>query len=451
MTVKQFFDDGLAHASYAVVSDGKMAVIDPGRDPKPYEEFANDHDAHISAVFETHPHADFVSCHLELHKEHGADIYVHPEMKVDYPHQGLDHEEEVRVGQVSFQALFTPGHSPDHNSYLLKDEEGNPHSVFTGDSLFIGDVGRPDLRENAGNVQAARKELAGMMYDTVHDIFKGLPDQVMVYPAHGKGSLCGKNMSTDTYSTIGKEKERNWALRTEDKEQFLSELLEGQPYIPKYFPYDVSVNASGVKDLEESVRSVRRLGNDASFDPGTIIVDVRPQEEFEKGHIPGSWNIPDGDKFETWLGSLIAPDEKFYLVAEDDHTLDVVIRKSAKIGYEQLIEGGAVPGPDRLTASCDELELDRLKQDPSHFTILDVRNGSEVQEKKPFADSINIPLPELRDRIGEIPSDKPLVVHCAGGYRSAIASSMIARERDDLKVEDLGFAIEEFKPEKAKA
>ncbi len=451
MTVKQFFDDGLAHASYAVVSDGKMAVIDPGRDPKPYEQFANDYDAHIVAVFETHPHADFVSCHLELHHEHGAKVYVHPEMKVDYPHEGLDHQEEVKVGQVTFQALFTPGHSPDHNSYLLKDEEGNPHSVFTGDSLFVGDVGRPDLRENAGNVQAARKELAGMMYRTVHEVFNELPDQVMVYPAHGKGSLCGKNMSSETYSTIGKERERNWALKTKDEERFLEELLEGQPYIPKYFPYDVSVNASGTKDLEKSIEGIPHLRGDQELEQDALIIDVRSQEQFKEAHIPGSMNIPDGGKFETWLGSLISPDERFYLVAGDKESIDAVVRKCAKIGYERLVKGTMIPNLGRLTESSDNLELDRLKQEPSAFNILDVRNSSEVEEKRPFQDSMNIPLPELRERMDELPKDKPLMVHCAGGYRSAIASSMIARERDDLVVEDLGHAIEEFQPKGAGA
>ncbi len=445
MTIKQFFDDGLAHASYAVVSDGKMAVIDPGRDPKPYEEFANDYDAHIVAVFEAHPHADFVSCHLELHEEHGAKIFVHPDMKVDYPHEPLSHEEEVKIGQVTFRALFTPGHSPDHNSYLLKDEEGNPHSVFTGDSLFVGDVGRPDLRENAGNVQAERKELAGMMYRTVHDIFSKLPDQVMVYPAHGKGSLCGKNMSSETYSTIGKERERNWALRTKDQQEFLNELLEGQPYIPKYFSYDVSVNASGVKDLEASIEGIPKLRGDQELDQGLQVIDVRSQERFRKGHIPGALNIPDGGKFETWLGSLLAPQDRFYLVADDQETLDTVVRKCAKIGYEKLIKGTLIPDEARLTEKAPELELQRFKEDPSAFTIIDVRNSSEVAEKKPFAESFNIPLPELRDRITEIPGENPVMVHCAGGYRSAIASRMIAKERYDLTVEDLGHAIEEFK------
>ncbi len=444
MIVKQFFDDALAHASYAVVSDGQMAVIDPGRDPKPYEEFANDYDAHIAAVFETHPHADFVSCHLELYEEHGAKIYVHPDMKVSYPHEGLDHKEEAKVGQVTFQALFTPGHSPDHNSYLLKDEEGNPHSVFTGDSLFVGDVGRPDLRENAGNVQAARKELAGMMYRTVHDIFNELPDKVMVYPAHGKGSLCGKNMSSETYSTIGKERDRNWALKTKDEETFLNELLEGQPYIPKYFPYDVSVNASGVKDLEASIEGVPRLRGDQELETDVPVIDVRSQERFKEGHIPGSWNLPDGGKFETWLGSLVAPEERFYLVADDQETLDAVVRKCAKIGYEKLIKGTMIPNKERFSESSEPIDIERFKADPSQFNVLDIRNSSEVAEKKPFADSMNIPLPELRERLDEVPGDKPLVVHCAGGYRSAIASSMIAKERDDVTVMDMGHYITEF-------
>lgn len=443
MTIEQFFDEGLSHASYAVVSKGEMAVIDPGRDPAPYVEFAKDHDARIVAVFETHPHADFVSCHMELHRDHGAKIYIHPDMKAEYPHEALDHEEEVEVGELRFQALFTPGHSPDHNSYLLKDASGAPRSVFTGDSLFIGDIGRPDLREDAGNTQGERKELAGMMYDTIHGIFDKLPDEVTVYPAHGKGSLCGKNMSDETVSTIGKERERNWAMRTKDKERFLQELLEGQPYVPKYFPYDVALNASGTKDLEESLKKVSRLEGSEPIEEGALVVDVRDQESFRKAHIPGSWNIPDGGKFETWLGSLIAPEENFYLVAGDEESLEKVLWKTAKIGYESLVKGALVPTPDRLTASSPESDPERAIADPSSYEIIDVRNVSEVEAKRPFSDSTNIPLPELRERLQEIEGKKPLLVHCAGGYRSAIAASIIERERRDLEVQDLGPAIKE--------
>ncbi len=233
MNIKQFYDKGLAHGSYAIESAGEVALIDPGRDPQPYLDFADQHQAKITMVLETHPHADFASSHLEFQQKYGATIYVNPKVGVTYPHEGVAHGDEIKLGNLTIKTLFTPGHSPDHNSYLLIDEAGEPHSIYTGDSLFVGDVGRPDLREGVGNMQVARESLAKMMYRTVNEVFKDLPDEVMVYPAHGAGSLCGKNMSTDTYSTIGREKSENWAFQVKEEADFVRALLEDQPVIPK--------------------------------------------------------------------------------------------------------------------------------------------------------------------------------------------------------------------------
>ena len=444
MKVRQFFDEGLAHGSYAILSDKQVALVDPGRDPKPYEDFAAANDAKIVAVFETHPHADFASSHLEFHEKHGANIYVNPKMQVEYPHKPMDDGEEVKIGEVTVKALFTPGHSPDHNTYLLKDENGRPHSVFTGDSLFVGDIGRPDLREGAGKIQAQREELAKQMFGTMKNIFRELPDDVMVYPAHGKGSLCGKNMSDETYSTIGKEKERNWAMKVDDEKEFVEALLEGQPYVPKYFPYDVSINASGVKSLEEGIKQVPRLNKNADPEENVLIVDARPAAEFKKGHHPNAVNIPDGNKFETWLGSLIGPEENYYLMAEDEEHLETVIYKAAKIGYEQLIKGSLV-APDNLPAKSDEANPDDIHKHPEHFNIVDVRNRSEVEAEPMFSDSINIPLNELRERYQDVPTDKPIAVHCAGGYRSAIGSSILEKHYKDAEIHDISESIKEIK------
>lgn len=451
MKVKQFFDEGLAHGSYAVISSGKMAVIDPARDIQPYEAFADANDAEIVAVFETHPHADFASSHMEFHEKHGARIYVNPKMKVDYPHEGLEDGDGVKMGDVTFRALFTPGHSPDHNSYLLLDEQGQPHSVFTGDSLFVGDVGRPDLREEAGNIQAQRKELAQQMYSTIKNVFRNLPDEVMVYPAHGKGSLCGKNMSDETYSTIGKEKERNWAMKEEDENTFVDGLLEGQPYIPKYFPYDVSINASGVKSLEESIKQVPIMDEHDDLEPGVMILDTRPAEQFRKGHMKGAINLPDGSKFETWLGSLVDPQEKFYLIAGDEKALQDVIYKAAKIGYEALIKGAKILEQDFAEGQIELADPDEIKTNDENHTILDVRNNSEVEAEKIFENSLNIPLHELREAYDQIPRDKPVAVHCAGGYRSAIAASILKSKLNELEVKDISEGIKSLKEEKAKA
>lgn len=445
MKVEQFFDKALAHGSYAIVSEKEVALVDPGRDPQPYLDFAKKYNAKIVAVFETHPHADFASSHLEFHKKHGATIYINPKVGVSYPHQPMDDGEVMKFGKVSMKALFTPGHSPDHNAYLLLDEEGKPHSVYTGDSLFVGDVGRPDLREGAGNIHMQREGLAQMMYRTVQEVFKPLQDDILVYPAHGAGSLCGKNMSTDTFSTIGREKAENWAFRVNNENSFVKALLEDQPFVPKYFPYDVEINREGVASMEESVQDVPRIHREAALEKSVLVIDTRPQEQFKKGHMAGAINIQDGGKFETWLGSIVAPDEKFYLIAETQEALEEMIRKAAKIGYEKNIEG-ALLNPDNATTTSPSLDVAQLVAHPEKFSIIDIRNQSEYAGGRFFENSTNIPLPDLRERVGEISTDKPIVVHCAGGYRSGIGSSILQKNLNGtVEVYDLSSDVEKFK------
>ena len=443
MKIKQFYDQGLAHGSYGIVSQGQMALVDPGRDPQPYLDFAEQNNAKIVAVLETHPHADFASSHLEFHEKYGATIYVNPRVGVQYPHVGLEDGDEIPLGELVLKTLFTPGHSPDHNSYLLIDPEGNPHSIFTGDSLFVGDVGRPDLREGAGNLQVQREGLAKMMYHTINNVFKELPDHVTVYPAHGAGSLCGKNMSDDTSSTMGREKSQNWAFQIKEEVDFIKALLEDQPFIPKYFPYDVEINRTGVVSMEESLQQVPMLRSVEQMEPQVLIIDTRPQQEFKTGHLPGAINLQDGGKFETWLGSIVAPQEMFYLVASDKQSLQQVVNKSAKIGYESFIKGAVISAANGRASSL--LDLEDFKQHPEKFTILDIRNTSEFAAGSMFAQALNIPLPELRERVGELPNDKPIVVHCAGGYRSAAGSSIVSNSMNNkLVVYDLGEAIKDF-------
>ena len=443
MKVEQIYDKGLAHASYAIYSDGKVALVDPGRDPQPYIDFAKANNGEIVAVFETHPHADFASSHYEFLKKFNATIYVNPKMGVKYEHVALEDGEEVQIGKVKIVAKDTPGHSPDHNSYLLLDENGKEYAVFTGDSLFIGDVGRPDLREGAGNINMKKEELANLMYGTIRNFYQQLNDEVLVYPAHGAGSFCGKNMSKDTISTIGKERERNWAMTADDKESFVQALLEGQPVIPKYFPFDVELNRNGAESLEESIAKVKRIDDLSHIEKGAIVVDARPADEFKNGHRKDAINIPDDTKFETWLGSLIAPDENYYLIASDEESLNKLIKKSAKIGYEKLIAGATVTVLDR-SETGKKADPEELEQHQYKYTIVDVRDKNEVEENKPFESSIHIPLIDLRERVNEIPANKPVVVHCAAGYRSSIASSIIEKNRPDLEVLDLSFAIKDF-------
>jgi glyoxylase-like metal-dependent hydrolase (beta-lactamase superfamily II) len=256
MEIKQFEDKNLAHYSYAILSKGEIALIDPARNPQPYYDFAEENNAKITAVIETHPHADFVSSHLEIHQSTGAPIYVSELLGAEYPHQTFDEGEVIHVGQVTLKALNTPGHSPDSISVVLADEDGKDYAVFSGDTLFIGDCGRPDLREQAGNVTMKRNDLAIKMYHTLRDKFIPLADEVLLYPAHGAGSLCGKGLSPQNSSNMGAEKMSNWCLQDLTEYEFVEHLLEDQPFIPKYFPYEVALNKKGAENFAESISKV---------------------------------------------------------------------------------------------------------------------------------------------------------------------------------------------------
>ena len=443
MEIKQFYDQALAHSSYAIASGGEVALVDPARDPRPYLNFAREQQARIVAIFETHPHADFVSSHREFAEQHGATIYINSTMGASYPHQPLDDGNEVSIGNVTIRALFTPGHSPDHNSYLLLDEHGSPHSVYTGDSLFVGDVGRPDLREGAGHLRAQREELAQQMYHTIHGVFALLEENVVVYPAHGAGSLCGKNMGPETSSTIGKEKAQNWAFTTQSEDEFVTRLLENAPFVPLYFPYDVELNREGAPALQSSLSEVPWLMTGASLTAGLPVIDVRTQKLFKRGHVQGAINIQEDGKWETWLGALIAPSTSFYLMGADKAQLERVIHRAAKIGYESHIKGVLV-AEDHLQAQSPRLDIDHFTQHPEAYTIVDIRNTSEAEGDRLFAHAVNIPLPELSDRLSEIDIRRPVVVHCAGGYRSAAGSSLLEGALPSAEVYDLSDDVKKF-------
>lgn len=446
MNIQQFYDEGLAHASYAILSEGKIALVDPGRNPQQYYDFAAANQAKIVAVIETHPHADFVSSHLEFHQNEGATIYVSKMVGAEYPHTGFDEGDSFVMGKVSFHSIHTPGHSPDSISILLKDENGKDHALFSGDTLFIGDVGRPDLREKAGNMKAQREELAKMMYHTVQDKLKPMADDVIVYPAHGAGSLCGKNLSDARQSTIGEQRATNWAFGDVDEVTFVNSLLEGQPYIPKYFGYDVDMNKKGAPAYQRSISQVSIWPEGSKLPEGALVIDSREQDKFRKGHLPGAINIMNGGKFETWLGSIVGPEEKFFLVADTAAELEILIFKAAKIGYEQLIKG-AVVNPEGMTETGNNFEVETFKSNPDAFTIVDIRSKDEHKNSPIFEQSINIPLHELRERTGEIPTQKPVVVHCAGGYRSAAGSSIVAGALKNAEVLDFSEAIKDFQEE----
>ncbi|MGN6181479.1 MAG: rhodanese-like domain-containing protein [Mucilaginibacter sp.] len=450
MLINQFYDKGLAHASYAVIHAGKMIVIDPARDPQPYYDFAKQHEVDITGVIETHPHADFVSSHLEIHQTTGATIYVSKLTGAEYPHETFDDGDVIRLDDVKLKAINTPGHSPDSICILLEDEDGNEAAIFTGDTLFVGDVGRPDLREEVGNITAKKEELARQMYHSTREKLMHLPKHTVVYPAHGPGSLCGKNMSPDLQSTIGRELRENYALQLMDELQFVKKLTTDQPFVPKYFGWDVEMNKKGASMFDESIKNIPRLDDGTVLDRNTLVIDTRPNETFIKGHLQGAINLQNGGKFETWLGSIVGPDEKFYLVAESDADLDIVIKKAAKIGYEKNIRAGILH-PYAATETPAQLNTANFTQNPENYTIVDVRNNSEINEGLVFSSAIPIPLSELRERLNEIPADKPIVVHCAAGYRSAAAASIIAAQIKAVPVYDLGEVITDIAKSKSVA
>lgn len=444
MKIHQFEDKGLAHFSYAILSEcqQEIVLIDPARNPQPYYTYAAEHNARIVGVIETHPHADFVSSHLEIHTKTGATIYAHSLVGAEYPHQPFDEGDLLKFGKITLKSLHTPGHSPDSISIVL-EHEGKDKAVFTGDTLFIGDVGRPDLRENAGNLHAKKAELAQQMYHSTRHKLMKLDDDVVVYPAHGAGTLCGKGLSEASKSTIGEEKASNPALQDMTEDEFVSMLLKDQPFIPKYFGYNVGLNKKGAPAYQASLDAVKRLENNYQPQNGAFVVDGRPQEVFKKGHLKGALNIQEGAKFETWLGSILGPDESFYLVAENDDTLAILTEKAAKIGYEGLILGAFVlDGTNEMTMPL--LDMDDFKSNPNNYTIVDIRNASETDKGLFFDNAIPIPLPDLRERTNEIPLDKPIVVHCAGGYRSAAGSSILSMALPGSKVFDLGEAVKAF-------
>ncbi len=449
MQIKQWENKNLSHFSYGIlnVSERKIMLIDPSRNPDQYLEFAKENNAEIIGIIETHPHADFISSHLELHQLTGATIYTSSLVDAEYPHETFDEGDIIEFGKIKLSAINTPGHSPDSISIVM-EHEGKQIAVFTGDTLFIGDCGRPDLREGVGNIHTTREMLAQQMYHSLRKKLMTLPGEVIVYPAHGAGTLCGKNLSKESSSTIGQEKVSNWSLQESTVDDFVNTLLADQPFIPQYFPFDVDLNRRGASPLKESIariKSTETIHDKALpvLDKLLWVIDTRKEEAFKNGHLPHSINLMENGKFETWLGSLIKPNEKYYLASQSKELLEIMLERAAAIGYESQVAEAFVIESGNIKE--EKIDLDNFKNQPGKYTIVDVRNASEVKEGKIFPTSISIPLAEVRNRVDEIPTDKPIVVHCAGGYRSAAASSLInSNLNGSVKVFDLGEAVKEF-------
>jgi len=450
MILKQYYLGCLAHASYLVADEGSQtaAVIDPQRDIDVYLADAEAHAVAIRHVFLTHFHADFLAGHLELRNRAGAQICLSARAKAEYAFTPFADGTDLEFGDVRLRVLETPGHSPESISLLvydLKRDRHKPHAVLTGDTLFIGDVGRPDLRAAMGYSAA---ELAGLLYDSLHTKLLALPDETLVYPAHGAGSLCGKNLSAETVSTIGVQRQYNYALQPMGKTDFLQMITAEQPEAPPYFTYDAILNTKEHATLEQTLDQVLKplplaelLARMAS---GAQVLDVRDPAEFSAGHLAGSINIGLGGQFASWAGTVLDREQPILLVASPGLEKQATTRLG-RIGFDHV--GGyldlgmaALESQPEHVARTPRIAATTLAEQMASAAaplLLDIRANKERKDKF-IEGSLHIPLNHLQERVGELPSDRPLVVHCAGGYRSSIAASIIKRHGNSNVSELLG-------------
>jgi hydroxyacylglutathione hydrolase len=438
MFIKQLYTGCLSEAAYYIESNGEAAIIDPLRDIDVYITLARERNAKITWIFETHFHADFISGHLDLAKATGAPIVYGPGTITNFPVHIAKDEEQFKVGQLTIKVLHTPGHTLESSCYLLKDEKGKDHCIFTGDTLFVGDVGRPDLAQQEAGITT--NELAGMLYDSLQSKIVPLADDVIVYPAHGPGSSCGKNIGPDTYSTIGDEKQFNYALKASGKEAFIDVVTDSIPPPPQYFPINAKINKEGYESLDEvlekSMIALSVIAFKKKMTEETIVLDTRNIDEFMQGFIPGSISIGLDGRFAEWAGSLLPFDVPMLLVTEPGKEKESIIRL-ARVGLVKVqgyLEGGytswkktSEPSDMIVNVEADELMMD-LPFDP-RLVVLDVRKPSEYAEGH-LKDAINLPLNEMADpgSMANIEDNQNLYVHCAGGYRSVIASSLLKRQ-----------------------
>lgn len=435
MKLEQIYTGCIAHAAYYLESNGEAAIFDPLREVDPYIERAiNDH-AKVKFVFETHFHADFVSGHLDLAKKTGAAIVYGPTAKPGFEAIVAEDNQEFKVGGATVRVIHTPGHTMESTCYLIIDENGKEHGIITGDTLFIGDVGRPDLAQHV-IADLTEEKLAGHLFDSLRNKIMPLSDDLIVYPNHGAGSACGKKMSSETTDTLGNQKRTNYALRADmSKEEFIKELLTGLTTPPGYFPKNVLMNIQGYESLDTILsRGKRPLAPEAfefvAEESQALILDTRDAEVFSKGFIPNSINIGIDGNFAMWVGELI-PDiqQKLLIVAEPGREEEVIIRLS-RVGYDQTIgylQGGfenwADLGKETDTVKrIDAQDLESIMS--SKQPIIDVRKKSEFDSEH-VVGAVNIPLNQLAQKMAEFPKTEPFILHCAGGYRSMIAASML--------------------------
>jgi len=437
MYFKQFYLACLAHASYLIGSDGEAVVVDPQRDVDEYLAEATAQGFEIKYVIETHLHADFVSGHQEIAARTGAEIVFGEKAGAQFAHRAVHDGEELRIGKVVLQIMETPGHTPEGICVLVTDTASpdEPQKLLTGDTLFIGDVGRPDL---AGGKGYTPQTMAEMMYDSLHGKLLKLPDEVEVYPAHGAGSMCGKNMSKETSSTIGEQRKFNYALKPMSKDEFVTMMTADLPEAPVYFPKDAEINRSGARGLSElqppavlSPQQVRELHDD-----GHILLDIRSAADFGAAHVPGSMNIGLGGQFAIWAGSLIPLNATIVVIADTSAQVDESVVRLARVGIENVkgfLEGGVESwrAAGFPVGAIEQVTVAQLKEQMANgdLQIVDVRRpGEYVNGHVPRA--LNAPLASLDKSLGPLPlkKDKLTAVICAGGYRSSAAASLLEKQ-----------------------
>ena len=435
MYFKQFYLGCLAHASYLIGSDGEAAVVDPRRDVDEYIEEARANGMEIRHIIETHLHADFVSGHQELAHRTGAKIYFGAKADAKFEYVPVREGDEIRMGDVLLRFLETPGHTPESVSILVIDRAVSevPKAVLTGDTLFIGDVGRPDL---LGSTMSAG-ELAGMLYDSLHGKLLALPDSVEVYPAHGAGSLCGRNISSETSSTIGQQRQFNYALKPMPKEEFVRLMTTDLPEAPEYFARDVAINRGGAVELAElpdpaalGARDVEALQK-----RGAVVLDTRPAAQYGAGHVPGSLHVGLSGQFASWAGALVPPKVPIVIVSEEKEQVREARTRLARVGLDNVagyLEGGLLSWhraglPLATTEQIGVEELDARIREGHAARVVDVRRPAEWQAGH-IASAVNVPLNTLESHAADLPKDEPVAVLCAGGFRSSIGTSILERQ-----------------------
>jgi glyoxylase-like metal-dependent hydrolase (beta-lactamase superfamily II)/rhodanese-related sulfurtransferase len=445
MKVEQIYTGCLAQGAYYIESNGEAAVIDPLREVSPYIQKAERNNAKIKYVFETHFHADFVSGHIDLAKETGATIVYGPTAKPGFEAITAEDGQEFKIGNITLKVIHTPGHTMESSCFLLKDENGKEVALFTGDTLFIGDVGRPDLAQKV-KAELTQDILAEHLFDSLQNKIMPLADDIIIYPAHGAGSACGKNMSKETTDTLGHQKATNYALRPGiTREEFKKELLFGLTAPPQYFPLNVLMNIQGYDSISEVIkRGTQALSPDAfetaANETGALVLDTRDAQTFAKGFIPNSINIGIDGSFAPWVGTLIPDIKQEILLVTDEDKVEEVITRLARVGYDYAIgylkggyESWKAAGKETDTiVSISADELAALQEENKGITILDVRKKSEF-ESEHIENAVNVPLDYINDSMAIIDKNKSCYVHCAGGYRSMMLVSILrARGFDKL-------------------